>query len=133
MEEVEKLGQAMSAIRFPKMRDEVISAIRALADPGHQETVWRKREYPHDGYYDDFSTNIHILYDDTGVCEDPFGSIGLYLKSQAEAEAIARVAEALNELLEIEGAGRTDAEYLGSPHWHAVVRAASVARQALED
>jgi hypothetical protein len=113
------------------MRNEVIGAIRALADPNYQEAVWIRREYPHPGYYDDFDLNIHILYDDTGVCEDPFGSIGSYLKSKREAEVVSQLADALNALLAAEGDDRSDSEYLGSPHWQAVVHAASTAYEVL--
>jgi len=113
------------------MRNEVIGALRALADPAHQEAVWIRREYPHPGYYDDFDHNIHILYDDSGVCEDPFGSIGSYLKSSREAEVVSQLAEALNALLAAEGDDRSDSEYLRSPHWQAVVHAASAAYEVL--
>lgn len=113
------------------MRNEVIRAIRALADPNYQEAVWIRREYPHPGYYDDFDLNIHILYEDTSVCEDPLGSIGSYLKSKREAEVVSQLADALNALLAAEGDDRSDSEYLGSPHWQAVVHAASIACEVL--
>ncbi|HEY1156925.1 MAG TPA: hypothetical protein VGE95_11620 [Arthrobacter sp.] len=113
------------------MRNEVVGAIRALADPGYQEAVWIRREFPYSGYYDDFSLNIHILYDDSSVCEDPFGSIGTYLESKLEAEAVSRLADALNALLAAEGEDRSDSEYLSSPHWQAVVDAASAAYEIL--
>ncbi|MET7339551.1 hypothetical protein [Nonomuraea sp. NPDC005650] len=113
------------------MRNEVVGAVRALADPDYQKAVWIRREFPHPEYYDDFSLNIHILYDDSGVCEDPFGSIGSYLRSEREAEVVSQLADALNALLAVEGEDRSDSEYLGSPHWQAVVHAASTAYDVL--
>ncbi|MFG3437739.1 hypothetical protein ACGF0J_10915 [Nonomuraea sp. NPDC047897] len=69
-------------IRFPDMRKEVEGAVRALADLEYQQAVWIRREDPHSQYYDDFDLNIHILYDDTAVLEDPYAAIGQLLTSR---------------------------------------------------
>lgn len=122
---------AVGEVRFPEMRREIIGAIKALADPEYQEAVWVKRIYPHPRYYDDFDLNISILYDDTAVLEDPYAAIGSTLASRGEADALASLAEAINALLDVEGDDLSDADYINSPRWGAVVEAARAAYVAM--
>ncbi|MGV9371676.1 SCO4402 family protein [Micromonospora tulbaghiae] len=77
----------MSEVRFPDLRNEMVRAVKALADPAHQWSAWVRRELPPGGY-DEFTHRIHILYDDTQVLEDPDAAIGIYLRSQEEADAL---------------------------------------------
>ena len=117
----------LSDASFPDMRRNVVSAVRALADVAYQRRVWIDRDYPTDGYYDDFAMNLHILYDDTLVLEDPAATLGTVLKSKEEVDAMGVLAEALDELLDAEGSERTDREYMASPLWGGVVRTAGTA------
>jgi hypothetical protein len=117
----------LSDVFFPDMRRNVVSAVRALADEAYQRRVWIDHECPGDGYYDDFTMNLHILFDDTLVLEDPAATLGTVLKSGEEVDALAVLAEALDDLLSSEGSERTDAEYMASPLWGTVVRAAGAA------
>ncbi|MER7182680.1 hypothetical protein ABT404_24920 [Streptomyces hyaluromycini] len=114
-------------VRFPEMRQNVISAVRALSDKAYQMRVWIGRDYPGEGYFDDFAMNLSILYDDTLVLDDPVASLGTVLASRQEAAALAGLGSALDELLGREGTGRSDAEYVASPLWGAVVESAAVA------
>jgi hypothetical protein len=118
-------------VSFPDMRENVVSAVRALADEVYQRRVWIDRDYPEEGYYDDFTMNLHILFDDTLVLEDPAATLGTVLKSREEVDAMTVLAGTLDELLGTEGSARADAEYLASPLWGAVVRAASAALDLL--
>lgn len=117
----------LSQVSFPEMRRSVLSAVRALSDESYQRRVWIDRCYPQEGYYDDFSTNIHILFDDTLVLEDPASTLGTVLKCEEEVAAMVALASSVNDLLEREGGERVDAEYIASPLWGAVVRSASKA------
>ncbi|MGW1878755.1 SCO4402 family protein [Streptomyces sp. NPDC001975] len=131
---MEELGLAeLSIVEFPDMRENVISAVRALADREYQERVWIQRIYPEDGYFDDFTLNINILYDDTLVLEDPASALGTILSSQQEVAVLTVLRSALDELLEREGTNKSDAEYLASPLWSAVVDSASAAYRILAD
>ncbi|WP_435812251.1 SCO4402 family protein [Streptomyces olivaceoviridis] len=121
----------LNSVSFPEMRGNVVSAVQALADEDYQQRVWIDREYPHEGYYDDFDMNLHILFDDTLVLEDPTAAVGTILRSKEEVEAMGALASALDALLATEGRDKTDAEYIASPLWHAVLRAASAALEAL--
>ncbi|MFJ7150587.1 hypothetical protein ACIQVT_20665 [Streptomyces sp. NPDC100445] len=121
----------LSGVSLPEMRRSIISAVRALADEEYQRRVWVDRNYPKEGYYDDFDMNLHILFDDTLVLEDPEAALGTVLRSVLEVDAMATLASALDDLLAMEGEDKTDAEYISSPLWGPVVRSASVARDAL--
>ncbi|MEU8470165.1 hypothetical protein AB0F30_19980 [Streptomyces sp. NPDC029006] len=121
----------LSGVSLPEMRRNVIAAVRALADEEYQRKVWVDRIYPREGYYDDFDMNLHILFDDTLVLEDPEAALGTVLRSVVEVDAMATLASALDALLAEEGENKTDAEYISSPMWAPVLRAASVARDAL--
>lgn len=122
-----KLEQAMTDVRFPQMRAEVVEAVRALADPDYQEQVWLRREYPRPGYFDDLSTNITTLYDDTRVLEDPYRTVGSVLRSGHEAAALEPLAAVLDAMFADLGTDADDSTYLLSEHWPKVV---AVAREA---
>ncbi|MEV4096180.1 SCO4402 family protein [Streptosporangium saharense] len=130
---MDEIMQDVNDIRFLSMRDEIISSVNTLANREYQQNVWVERKYPHPGYYDDFSMNIHILYDDTNVLEDPEGAIGTYLTSHDEAEALANLHEALEALFTELGTELTDIEYINSAYWEAVVEAAFSASQTLSE
>lgn len=117
----------MSDVLFPEMRENVTSAVRALSDEVYQRRVWVERKYPQVGYYDDFSMNLNILFDDTLVLEDPTATLGKVLNGQEEVLAMEALASAIATLLEDEGSDKSDEEYIASPQWGAVVRSAVVA------
>ncbi|GII66870.1 hypothetical protein Skr01_69550 [Sphaerisporangium krabiense] len=123
----------MTNVKYPEARAEVVLAIKSLADVDYQQRVWVERLYPQPGYYDDFTQNIHILYDDTAVLEDPISAVGIYLKSRDEADALISVARALENIFADLGTERPDADYLRSPLWGAVVEAAARASQVMSD
>ncbi|WP_200839664.1 SCO4402 family protein [Streptomyces sp. SLBN-115] len=129
MEELE--FSELSDVDLPDMRMNVISAVEALSDREYQRRVWIERDYPSGEYFDDFTLNVNILYDDTLVLEDPAATLGLILRSREEVEAMAQLASALNELFRGEGKEKADEEYVESPLWDVVVRSASVARRIM--
>lgn len=116
-------------IRYPQMRAEVIEAVRSLADPHYQNRVWIRREYPHEGFYDDLTATVNTLFDDTSVLDDPAASVGVVLH-QDETEAMRALAAVLSPLVD-ELAGASDAAYLAHPAWADVVSRAKAAYAAL--
>ncbi|MEN3540968.1 hypothetical protein AAH991_38045 [Microbispora sp. ZYX-F-249] len=123
--------RAMSEVRFPQARGDILSALSALASPEYQQRVWIERDYPREGYYDDFTLNINILYDDTCVLEDPEKAVGIYLKDRIEAAVLADLARALDALFAALGTERSDLEYMQSPLWRRVVESAKSAYRTL--
>ncbi|MGC4760883.1 SCO4402 family protein [Micromonospora trifolii] len=121
----------MSEVRFPDLRNEIVRAVKALADPAYQWSAWVRRELP-PGRYDEFTHRIHILYDDTAVLEDPNAAIGIYLRSQEEADAMRNLAQTLDVLFDECGMELPDEAYLRAPGWPAVVQAANRALSTLE-
>jgi hypothetical protein len=110
-------------VRYPRMRAEAVLALRALADPAYQQTVWVEREYPTDTYHDDLGMTVHVLYDDTRVLAEPLDCVGTVLASPAEAEELAVLAGVLGPILDRRTSAR-DEEYLADPAWPQVVSAA---------
>ncbi|MCN9243085.1 hypothetical protein NGF19_20160 [Streptomyces sp. RY43-2] len=132
MAEVEDMELSqLNGVGFPDMRRNVISAVRALADAEYQRRVWIERIYPREGYYDDFTLNLNILYDDTLVLDDPASTLGTVLRSEGEVSAMEALASAVDALLQREGDGRMDADYMASPLWDAVLRSALVAYEVM--
>jgi hypothetical protein len=114
-------------VLYPEMRDAIIDAVRTLSDPEYQYRTWVLREIPPDKI-EDFDINIHILYDDTTILENPYAGIGDVLKTEAEADALAKLAHAIDSMFERVGTDLSDEQYLTLPDWNAVV---STARDAL--
>jgi hypothetical protein len=119
-------------VRFPEFREEIIGAVRTLSDPEYQNQAWVRRETPPD-VIEDFDMNIHILYDDTTVLEDPHAAIGDLLKTAAEADALAKLAQVIDSMFERVGTDLSDEQYLVLPEWTAVVSAARDALSVLTD
>ncbi|MFJ9786165.1 hypothetical protein ACIRSS_41805 [Amycolatopsis sp. NPDC101161] len=113
------------------MRNEIVRAVKALADPEYQWSAWVRRELP-PGQYDEFTHRIHILYDDTQVLEDPAAAVGVYLYSREEADAMAKLAAALDALFAELGTELSDEDYLRARAWSSVVAAAREALGSLE-
>ncbi|MGX1887569.1 SCO4402 family protein [Streptomyces sp. NPDC055287] len=131
--EVEGVEQAVTVerVKLPEMRAEIISALRALSDTGYQKRVWIDRDYPHPDYYDDFTLNVNVLYDDTTVLADPEAALGYTLTSEAEVRVMKTLADVLGNTLSQVGREATDAEFLASPCWPQVVATATRALSVL--
>jgi hypothetical protein len=108
-------------IEFPDMRNEVISALRSLSDPIHQQTRWGRYEEGVN-YYDDLALNIHILYDDCQVLPDPETATPAVLHA-AEVSAFQALEDVLGPMIDDLG-DRPDAHYTNDPRWVEVIRAA---------
>jgi len=117
----------VTEVAHPYLRDEILDAIRELADPEHQRVVW-----PRPIYLESFDEVIHWLYDDTRVFDDPEGSIGYYLRNPHEARVMHPLRRALDTLLDALGGDLTDEEYVASPLWNPVLDAARTALAVLE-
>ncbi|UNO42983.1 hypothetical protein [Streptomyces sp. MST-110588] len=117
-------------IRFPEMRERVIFAVRHLADQQYQQKIWMEQQYPHPDYYDDFSLTLNSL-DDTAVLDDPVAAIGITLSCADEAEAMRRLADRLDEIINTVGGQSPDSHFLASPLWSGVIEAAQDALEVL--
>ena len=121
----------MSDVKFPQLRAEVVEAVRALSDHDYQWRVWIRQEHPEPDWYDDFTLNVHVLFDDCRVLEAPTETIGDVLRSADEATAMLPLARALNTLFDRYGKHLSDEEYLNAPEWSTIVVAAGTALTAL--
>ncbi|WP_206506678.1 SCO4402 family protein [Streptomyces chrestomyceticus] len=121
---------SQAEVQFPEMRERIISAVRHLSDPQYQQKVWLNKEYPHDGYYDDFTLTFNSLQD-TAVLDDTTAAIGITLTSSAEAVPMQHLADRLDNIIDTVGGQAPDSVFLTSPLWDSVVDAAQRALEAL--
>ena len=126
METMEELEPPMTTVQYPNMRAEVVGALKALSDHEYQQRVWTRHDYPHDKFYDDLTTNLNILFDDTCVLPDPKQRIGWILYPN-EVEALRELAEVLDPLI-TELGDADDTHYLEHSQWGEVVRRAGNAQ-----
>lgn len=111
-------------IQYPWMRAQIVSALESLSDPVHQTTRWGRVEEGVN-YYDDFSMNVHILYDDTTVLPSPENSVSSLLYAE-EVPALRALNEVLDPMITDLGDSPDDV-YLADPRWTEVVDAARAA------
>jgi len=114
----------MINVQYPEMRDQLLSALQALADPRHQRTRWGVEE-PGVDYYDDLMLNVHILYDDCKVLPDPSTAVGRVIVDD-EVSALRALQQVLGPLLDELGSS-PDGTYLSHPTWPDVIAAARTA------
>jgi hypothetical protein len=113
------------------MREQLFDTLRALADVDYQRKVWIQRQYPPGVQYDDFDLAVHFLFDDTALFDAPEKTVGWILEDEYEVRAIQKVTKAIDDLLNELGTDLTDEQYINSPMWSDVVKAASEALSAL--
>jgi hypothetical protein len=106
-------------------RDEMFHYLQALANPDYQQRVWVNGEYLPEIGHDGFGYVITFFFEDTMLAEAPQNNVGTILESPDEVPLIANVCDALANVVHVMGDDRTDAEYIRSPHWRAVVMAAA--------
>ncbi|MDA3647199.1 hypothetical protein LZ318_12940 [Saccharopolyspora indica] len=121
----------MTHIEFPEMRAQVLDAIESLADVEHQQRIWIEKDYPHPGYYEDFTLNVNLLYDDTLVLPAPENAIGSVLHPD-EVEPLRRLGAALDELLDDLG-DASDEEFLADRRWSGIVDRATAVRDVMRE
>ncbi|WPN98510.1 SCO4402 family protein [Pseudomonas sp. MUP55] len=112
----------LSELKFPSMREELISYLSGLSDLDYQYQAWVERSSP--GLdYDELNYTIHFLYDDTGLAENASDWIGLVLRDEKEARSVENVVGALDVVFDKYGTELSDKEYLEKREWSWVVRA----------
>lgn len=118
-------------VNLPEMRKEIISAVKALSDTDYQQRVWIDQIYPHADFFDDFTLNVNVLYDDTTVLDDPAAALGQTLANDTEVAAMQQLAGRLGDILDSVGRDADDLAFLQSPLWSGVVTAAQEALRVL--
>ncbi|MCP1513888.1 SCO4402 family protein [Pseudomonas rhodesiae] len=120
----------LSELKFPSMREELISYLSGLSDLEYQYQAWVERSSP--GLdYDELNYTIHFLYDDTGLAENASNWIGLVLRDEIEARSVENVVSALDLVFDKYGTELSDKEYLEKKEWLWVVNASKDALSIL--
>lgn len=116
----------LSELKFPTMREELLSYIRGLSDVDYQYRAWVERPSSVHGY-DELDYTIHFFYDDTGLAENPYAWVGLVLRSRDEANCIKSLVSAIDVVFDKYGVELSDQEYLDKEEWEDVVKNARAA------
>ncbi|WP_425387933.1 SCO4402 family protein [Amycolatopsis nigrescens] len=128
---MEGVEQAVTRIRFPGIRTQILEAIEGLADREYQERVWIRHELPHPGYYDELDLAVHTLFDDSPLLPAPApGCVGELIYPDEEAP-IAHLGEIFGSILEELG-DVPDIEYLNHPKWPELVRRAGIVHEIMK-
>jgi hypothetical protein len=114
-------GMEFSRIKFPEMRTELMSHLRALSDPDYQRMAWIDHRYPSGIKFDEFDYVIHFFYDDTDLASDPDSLIGEILENKEEASSIKQLVRELDALFDRYGLDLRDGEYMDKPEWMSIV------------
>lgn len=118
----------MTNVKYPEMRQQVATALAALADPDYQQRVWIERTYPQHDFYDDLTLNVNILYD--MVLPNARSRIGAVLLTENEVDKLTILEKVLGPLVK-ELRDAPDNQYLADPRWQDVVLAARAALSSM--
>jgi hypothetical protein len=117
-------------VRFPEMRAEILDAFRSFSDIELQRSVWVGRAGVDErGFLESFDTNFQILYNDSDVASDPYGSIGIFLENDREAQAVEAFNRVFTAFRDRQASDDDDAAVVEKAGWLDVV---SAARHVLE-
>ncbi|MEO7261620.1 MAG: hypothetical protein ABI047_10255 [Jatrophihabitantaceae bacterium] len=90
-----------------------------MSDAEHQQKAWIRRECPQLDYFDDFTQNVHVLYDDCQVLPEPTSRLWSVLLPGDEVDRLRALGKVLDPLIDELG-DAPDAVYLADPRWAAV-------------
>ena len=114
-------------MKYPNMRNELISYLEGLSDWEYQKKCWILNECPNKVENDELDYAVHFLFDDTKLSSNPESLIGIFLKNKIEAQAVKSVCEELDKIFKKYGYDRSDKEYINFSEWPKVIKSASKA------
>jgi len=123
-------NQKNTILKSPKIREELINAMKTLSDLNYQEEGWVNNNLPN-GRHDTFDQRIHFLYDDNLYADDINAEIGDTIKNENEAKVVSDVIYEIDTIFKIYGKNLTDKEYINLPEWKNVLSSARKAYQYL--
>lgn len=125
--------EAMKDIESPEQRAELVANLFALSSRKYQQHVWVEGHSWGAVVHDEFNYAVHFFFDDSTLQRNPYDNIGWMLLDKAEADLVTAVIEAIDAVLVKHGNGLSDAEYIATPEWVAVVEAARAALAVIPD
>ncbi|MFF2190261.1 hypothetical protein [Streptomyces sp. NPDC058155] len=118
------------SVEYENMRLLLLEHLRKLSDPVWRRENWAQGRPPVEswGSFDDF---LDFLYDDSGVLNDPEGSLGYVLKNDDEVSAISELRDSIDAGLSegLDGEG----DSLQHPGWEAITAAVQRAVRILTE
>jgi hypothetical protein len=126
MAQVEGLVATIDSLKYKHVRVELLMHLVELGDRDRQYDRWLSK--PPKGMLD---YSIHFLFDDFPFCNSADGMIGIALWNDQEAQAVKKVCQSIEAVADVVGWNAADSEWLASPGWEDVLRAARDARDLL--
>ena len=119
-------------MKYPEMRNQLITNLESLSDWEYQKNCWVLKECPEGVENDDFDLSVHFLFDDTELASDPESTIGFFLKDKIEAQAVKSVCDELDKIFDKYGLDKTDEEYINLVEWGKIIESASKALKIIQ-
>ena len=114
-------------IKFIEQRSTLMGTLYGLSSETFQNVFWVEHNYDTNKYCYSFDEDIHFLFDDTELANDPYSCIGLILIDKKEAEVIENLTEQIDKILSLYGTNLLDEEYVSLPEWVNVLKYAKEA------
>lgn len=115
-----------SQIKYPQMRQLLLSSLISLSDKVRQIKEWVRPEYKH-SFWDNLMFDVHVIFDDLELDKNPDDQIGYFLVDTKESKSIKELVKIFEVLLETIGEKQSDTMYLNSPLWNRLVKSAKIA------
>ncbi len=116
--------EIVKKIEYPSRRVYVIEALEMLAD----EFIYERRLPPPVEWHP-FDHPVHVLFDDTQVASAPEKELGNIFFNMEEIEAIKKVTQLIDQMLNDMGSNHADEAYYQSAYWPKIYNSA---KNALE-
>lgn len=118
-------------MKYPEMRNELISYLLGLSDLQYQLDCWVNNVCPTGVQHDDLDYAIHFLFDDTELATNAENLIGYILKNEYEASLIRELCLRIQQIFDKYGTHMSDQEYIDCPEWGGVLDSARVAYEKI--
>jgi hypothetical protein len=121
-----------SHVELPGRRYELIGSFEDLADFEMQKNKWCNNKYQH-SFSDNMSLSAGVILDEADLDKEEYaiGKIGYWFRDRKEAMVSHEAAKTLKKATGSIGYDKPNEEYLTSPLWQEVVKAAKDAYDVL--
>lgn len=119
------MEQAMTDVKYPEMRSELISYLEAICRLGKPTIA------DHNPLEQALDIAIHFIYDDTALADDASSTIGWFLSNDNEAELSRKLVASIDCFLEVHGVDSTSFDRFSTKEWGELVRRSNALLESL--
>lgn len=125
--------EASTELKYPWQREWITDALTAFSDVNFQRRMWVEERGKDPNRIENLDANIDVLYEDSAVARDPYGCIGISLRTDEEARAIEHFDHVFSAFYDHLPPRTDDATVISMPGWRDVVAAAKEALDLLTE